>query len=637
MKPVLLRIESIDRLQVGGQKESLKFEAGVNVLVGVPNTGKTKWLQLLDYLFGDPGNQPFEGAEETGLADKYVSAGANVAIGDRAFRIERHWTEPGAKTKVFVDGNGMSTTEFQEWLLQTLQIPVLHFPRGNPMSGQTWPELSFRMLLRHIYRQQRFWGDLADRQPEAEQLACILQFLGIAEMLYTTDYGELISKKMEVERLQSRRDQYQETLGDVARDVIAHPGLSVSLTVAGVEKAKRQLAEDVEQLRKKRIEILEKARDSALPPQDRSRISRLTQKRAEMIGILEVSRKKADESNLRLSELKIYQDDLAEELSRLDRATDAGRVLADLKITHCPACDQSVMPDGTDSTHCFLCRQSIQEEPLREELGAVRLQFERDRLSGELQEVKELSGVLENEVGAVAAQVKQAEEELQKIEGELIPARTSIGGLVNEEVSAIDMALGQAGERQRQIDRVLDALDLGRTLTEKILALESEIRPLQDKVAALSDGIDYKAAASQLEDGMNDYLNAINAVRPGSWKHSPIVVTLSRSKFDIRVGTRRWPSVLGGTDTLYFLMAYQFGLLTLSAKDGDHYPGLSIVDIPGEFSGEAIEDKENFIIQPFIDLVNEPEYLGTQVIVSGASFKGLADVHRITLTHVHVA
>ena len=88
MKPALLNIVSIDRLQAGGEAEALMFEPGVNVLVGVPNTGKTKWLQLLDYLLGDPGNQPFEGAEEAGLADKYVSAGVDLKIGPAIFRIE---------------------------------------------------------------------------------------------------------------------------------------------------------------------------------------------------------------------------------------------------------------------------------------------------------------------------------------------------------------------------------------------------------------------------------------------------------------------------------------------------------------------------------------------------------------------
>ncbi|HEV2620304.1 MAG TPA: hypothetical protein VGU23_10255, partial [Acidobacteriaceae bacterium] len=243
---MLLSVESIDRLQTAGEREFLSFQLGVNVLVGVPNTGKTKWLQLLDYLLGDPGNNPFEGAVEAGLADKYVSAGANLRIGESLVRIERRWQEAGARTKVFVDGEGFAPSEFQDWLLRHLEIPLLHFPRGNPMSGQTWPELSFRMLLRHMYRQQRFWGDLADKQPEAEQVACVLQFLGVAERLYTDDYAQLIAKKMEIERLRGRRDQYNETLGDIARDILSEPSVSVTLTMNAVTKAKENVGAEIE-------------------------------------------------------------------------------------------------------------------------------------------------------------------------------------------------------------------------------------------------------------------------------------------------------------------------------------------------------------------------------------------------------
>jgi hypothetical protein len=635
--PVFLSVESIDRLQAAGERESLSFEPGVNVLVGVPNTGKTKWLQLLDYLLGDPGNNPFEGASETGLAEKYVSAGANLRIGDAVHRVERRWQEAGAKTKVFVDDKGYNPSEFQEWLLLQLGIPLLHFPRGNPMSGQTWPELSFRMLLRHMYRQQRFWGDLADKQPEAEQVACVLQFLGVAERIYTEDFAQLIKKRMEIENLRGRRDQYNETLGDIARDILSEPTVSVTLTLNAVSKAKENIGAEIERLRESRISVLEKARDTAVPAKDRSRVSRLAQRRADIIAILEKTRRTMDESAERLSELKTYNDDLTEELNRMTRAADAGSVLADLKITHCPACDQSVTNDGVDHAHCFLCHQTVQAESMLEELGAARLQFEQNRLDGELKETADLKGVLEREIIALASEIKLREEELTSIEDELAPARSNVGALVQTEISEIDMALGKAGERIRQIDRVLAALDLGKNLTEKMIALEAEIGPLRERVDAMIESIDFSAAASALEDGMNDYLNAINVIRPGSWKHSAVAITLSRSKLDIRVGQRRWPQALGGTDTLYFLMAYQFGLLTLSDKEGAHYPGLSIIDVPGEFSGEEIEDKENFIIQPFIDLVRSEKYVGSQVIITGASFKGLADVNRQTLTTVHVS
>jgi chromosome segregation ATPase len=91
----------------------------------------------------------------------------------------------------------------------------------------------------------------------------------------------------------------------------------------------------------------------------------------------------------------------------------------------------------------------------------------------------ELSGVLERESLSLGRQIQHAEEELAKLEDELIPARSKVAGLAQAEVSEVDMALGQAGERHRQIERVIDALDLGRSLTEKIQVLQKEIEPLQ--------------------------------------------------------------------------------------------------------------------------------------------------------------
>jgi hypothetical protein len=84
-------------------------------------------------------------------------------------------------------------------------------------------------------------------------------------------------------------------------------------------------------------------------------------------------------------------------------------------------------------------------------------------------------------------------------------------------------------------------------------------------------------------------------------------------------------------------MAYQYGLLTLSDKAGCHYPGLSVIDVPGEFSAEYVEDKENFIVQPFIDLLARDSFKGAQVIITGAAFTGLEGAQRQQLTEVYVA
>ncbi|NTG45804.1 hypothetical protein G6M04_00350 [Agrobacterium rhizogenes] len=636
MKIPFLSIARLQRTFSTGNVEELVFAPGVNLMVGPPNAGKTKWLQTLDFLLGDPGENPFEGAEETGLADKYEAAAVDLIIGSEAFRLERKWREPGSKTKIFVGEEAMSPKEFQHWLMQGLQIPLLNFPKGNPMSGQTWPELSFRMMLRHIYRQQRFWGDIADKQPEAEQHACLLQFFGLAERIYTDDYGKLIDLRMKAERLRSRREQFNQTLDQLARDIISEPELSVAVNRASVRSAQLRLSEQATELRQRRATLLKDGGRRAIADDAQGHISRLAERRAEALVTLEESRRRLRLTTERQSELKRYRSELSNELERIARAEDAGAVLADLRITHCPACDQAVSHKAS-ADHCFLCHQVMPDEPTIEELGAVRLRFERERLMAELVEADELLQVLSKESASVGAALSDAEEQFRLIERELAPARETISAFVQEEVSGIDVALGQASERERQLGRIAGALDLEGDLTEQISKLEKQIEPLQESVNELVRSTDFEASASKLEDGMNAYLNALNVLRPNVWRHSAVAVDLTRSSFTIRVGKRRWHVALGGTDTLYFLMAYHYGLLTLSADPQTHYPGFLIIDVPGEFSGEAVEDKENFIVQPFIDLLQNEAFAGAQLIMTGASFTGLHGAHFQHLNQVHVA
>ena len=66
-----IRILRIERRRTVGHPEELLFDQGVAVLVGRPNTGKTRWLQTLDYLLGDSGSNPFEADEDEHLAVLY--------------------------------------------------------------------------------------------------------------------------------------------------------------------------------------------------------------------------------------------------------------------------------------------------------------------------------------------------------------------------------------------------------------------------------------------------------------------------------------------------------------------------------------------------------------------------------------
>jgi hypothetical protein len=389
-----LAIGLLQRRLANGNTETLHFDLGVNVLIGRPNTGKTKWLETLDYLLGETGSSPFEGHTEGPLSNKYDAAGVELFIAEERFYVERRWKEPGAKTKIFVNDEAFTPPDFQRFLLEKLQIPVLHFPKGNPMSGQTWPELSFRTLLRHMYRRQRFWSDIADQQPEGDQHASLLQFLGLAKRIFSADYGELIRLKMESERLRARRDQYEDTLKELARDILTDPGLGLAITEAGVQEAQTRLLDQLATLRSKRTTVLSKARDETFPPERSSHIEQLGKQRAQLLVQLEELQRRQGDLSERRSDIARYRTDLVEESERMSRAQDASEVLADLRITHCPACDQTVTDNFAVEHQCFLCHQLLPDEASVKGLGAARLRFEQERLLGELKEADELAAVL---------------------------------------------------------------------------------------------------------------------------------------------------------------------------------------------------------------------------------------------------
>jgi hypothetical protein len=631
-----LSISRLDRQFADGKSEHLNFASGVNLLVGPPNTGKTKWFQTLDFLLGDDGQNPFEGADETGLDGKFDAAGADITIGEESFRIDRRWRQTGAKTKVFVGEEEMGIREFQHWLMEKLGIPILHYPRGNPMSGQTWPELSFRSLLRHIHRQQRFWGDLADKQFEGEQHACILQFMGLAEVLFSDDYAELVRLKMDSQRLKARRDQYGQTLEELTREVLSEPGLTVSVNAQSIRSAQERVKSEIEVLQIKRVALISDVQNQAVDKSQQSRVSTLGKHRADLLAEIGSLQVQLREATGRLEELRSDRIELGNELERITRASDAGEVLSDLRVTHCPACDQPVA-QSNEAADCFLCHQHVPSADENDQLGSVRIQFEQDRLTAELKEVNELASILEREVREFTKSIANAREDIGKVQNELKPALEAVSALVQDEVSSFDRALGGASERQAQLSRVTRALAIEDEMQDEILQLARDIEPIEKRLGEAKRAIDFDARAALLEDGINSYLNAINEIRPDVWRHDLVSIDLSASGFNVRVGRRKWSAVLGGTDSLYFLMAYHYGLLSLSGKDSYHYPGLSIIDVPGEFSGEEVGDKENFIVQPFIDLLAREEYSGAQLVISGASFTGLEEVHRKRLDHVYTA
>ena len=192
------RIVELTRTFKSNEEERLEFAIGVNLIEGGPNTGKTTWLQCLNYLLG--AENPVEHYFNDDFIDKYRAIKGVFIVNNESVNITRDWTIPNQKSKTNYKGHKFNSDEFQKKLLKDLKVPVLNYPKTDPISDIRATFLSFRMHFRHLYRQQKYWNDLVDRQPAGEFRSCLLNFLGLAEKIYTQDYYKFyeISDKLKI-------------------------------------------------------------------------------------------------------------------------------------------------------------------------------------------------------------------------------------------------------------------------------------------------------------------------------------------------------------------------------------------------------------------------------------------------------
>jgi predicted nucleic acid-binding Zn-ribbon protein len=616
--------------------EEIIFSPGVNVIVGRPNTGKTKWLQMLDYTFGSE-KQPKEVFGDD-LALKYDYLRVILDIGGVESTVERRWKEAGTKGKILIDGTPYSPPDFCAKVLQLLDIPSLHYPQGDPYGIRTWPELSLRGLLRHIYRRQRFWSDLADMQPTSEQHACILQFLGVAEHLFSDDYGTLVKRKKEIWELQTKKEQFLSMLHEVSRDLLDEDDRGLILTSESIAAALKRVRDELQRIEgDKKTALSQLLTDTQSLPggktdNEPSLFEQQSERLAQIQAKAESIRHARAATEIRLQEMESYKVNVAQEMGRLLRAQIAGDTLANLKVTHCPACDRQITQHTHENGNCYVCG--------REHLdgagdGSRRIAFEMEHLQAEEEEAKELIGNLRSEIASYNTMEKSLSAELRKVESLLRPVRQAAAAILPPEFALLDTQAGQVQERLAQLERIRDTFAKREELNDKIHTIEKTLVELEAKVERQGILAGVEGAGDWLAEGMTDYCNALNRLQAHAWPHERINIRLSERRFDIRVGSGRWQAKLGGTLTLYFLIAYQYGLLRLISRSECHFPGLVILDFPAVLEdGSSVHDKENYVVEPFVELLAKPEYSHGQVIAVGSSFEHLAGANRIELSHV---
>lgn len=623
-------IRTLYRESANGEKETLHFDQGVNLIVGSPNTGKTVWLKMLDYLLGDNGGP--ETAFDEDLVEKFVAIGAQIDIGDEKLNIERRWDE-GPKTKVRIGEATYTSKEFSNLWLEKLEIPIINYPKGNPYAERAWTSLSWRELLRHIYRDERFWSDIVPKQPEATSHAALALFLGLEDRLFSPILGKLVNKQKELYQARARKDSFEETVDQIAKELMSEQDRDEHLTALTLNARIKALEEQVTTLLQEREEVLASNQTQRPDPT----LSALMSERADLLISLEQAQKQGRILGERLDEVENLIIVIGKERDQLVRASVAGSAFSDLKITHCPACDQKLPTrDSTLTDDCFLCHQKLNSESTLD-----RIAFEQEQLEQEEMELIELRSGLEEQVREQQQLERQEREKLDLVVRDLRPAQKRLSAVVNTHISRIDTERGRVEERIRQLQRFNSLLTYRDNLTNLIDRLAQEVKELEAENKKLEAKISFEEASTMIEESMNHFVNLLNhgiekyqISDRFRWNHGPISLDISERSSRFRVSGQKWSLKLGATVQVHFLLAYHFALLRLSLEQNTSYPGIVILDFPPNLlDSKTIGDKENYLIDPFVQLCKESS-VPMQVIVAGRVFEGLESSTRTRFKHV---
>lgn len=487
--------------------------------------------------------------------------------------------------------------------------------------------------MRHVYRRQSSWSQLASEQPESEQHACIAQFLGIAEHLFSDEYGDLVKSRKEVDRLKTIKEQYLKMLHELSEEILPRAEIGVALTADSINSARDRIAANIKTLESNRDQILQSLQEkiSPAPTEERNMVDELANKLTGLESARIAWLTKILGITKRLSELKDYRSAIASELDRVVRLQAAAQLLKPLKVTHCPACDQPVQR-GSDTTHCYVCGQEKPggvEDPRASE---KRVDFETEQLKAELGEADDMIKALEVDVQRKERELQSIDEDLNDTRAQLRPVQKAAASILPPEITILDTEKGKLYERLQQLERVKRSLGKEATLNQEITKIQARIEELEEKNAQQEGQVDFETASNILAEGMNTYLDAIQKARRGSWDQAHVGLRLEKRRFKFRIRNQS-PSILGGTLRLYFFLAYQYSLMRLSPNAGYNYPGLAVLDYPATMEGTSVADKENFTLEPFIELLEKPEMENTQIIAAGSAFENLEGVNRIELDH----
>jgi hypothetical protein len=563
---------SLERYRRNGDIEETAFGPQLTLLIGPRNSSKTTTLEMIDFCFGE--SDSAERALGTDVVSNYVGLRLNLSIRGQSHTIERALAQSfGPLTRIVIGENEqVDARSFSDWMMNELGWPRIEIPKGRQarLATETVP-LTFRTLLRHIYRRENSWYEFASREEEYHRRAVTAFFLGLAESRYSNEDFRVGEAERNVRAVEAQLREVE----DIASDIVARLGEELGLAglrLDNIEVLNARLGEAEENVVSRRTEILRHLRASPRfvlePTENYKDVSAELAKQSEL------------ENNLQAA-LEGYREALETnrgQLLRLDRLDDAIEVFGGMPVTLCPACQQLPplsRPEAEAQGVCYVCGQAVSADVRRR-----RLELEKKALDREFEEISEILTRTREEVERVQQRQQELATELKSIGDRLDRERAELVAPFLSELEELSREAGALAQQRATLEGLGTLTGRRNQLAQELMRATEE---LEQAEAALRRAETVRRQGAErcatLADAMNGFLTDLG---PEAWSFGR--VTVVSEDFSFYVGTHPWEDVLGAESRVMFFLAYHYALLCVgrdvSIPRWGYSPGCALLDNP---------------------------------------------------------
>lgn len=558
-----------------------KFGPGINLITGEIGSGKSSMLELIKYALG--GDADLRPAIVAGVRRVVLDA----TLGETRQRYSRAIEHKDSHTVEVIDLDGTQVAEVSvnprktmeraaEYLVRLVEWPQLTI--ASQSGKTTGAALTFFDLYRYMYVQQteidrsvvgHLDTFLAPKRKAAFELLLDLTTERLEALRVDTRKAE---KRLSEESAKLRPvDEFLKRTGVPSEEALLRKHEAAQAAAverrAEITLARTDAAEAARSVEQTRLSLAE-ANENLAAASSRARV---------LDGELS--------ERLRLAET------VRAALSRLDRATDAAKLLIPLRFERCPRCSQQLDENRAKEGACFVCL--LPEPTERSEALDAPDEFrqkEQARLAALEGEIAELSAEVATERMEIDEIRREAEREIDRLEGSLADySSTSL----QPALERLQLATSELAIAERTSVHVSDQLKLWKErslLHEPVIKIETDLESLQSEVVAAEEELRARRS-ERLEELSSLFDEVIQALQMPWYEEGARIDSTSYLPVVNGVDIKKLGS---GGMKMMSTVAYHLAILTYGlANRIATVPDLLIIDSPRKNLGSGLEDQEH--------------------------------------------